>query len=305
MSSTHAIITLVCLSSLVDSRIARASDREGSNSVVVIIDGSGTFASRRDEAVERSAQLLDDLSQRQLHRWEQGTDRVTVISLDAMPEVIWEGGLRELQDQGPEAWRTRFEARTDYAHCTDVTGAFRLAATRLEGDPRDTGRYLFAFTDLVDEPPTTSIRRCTRPSNPSLPGDGFPWSELEGVDASVFWLPPNQKLAWKREVEARGQVESFHLYSESEAAQVSIRAPAPKEIERTAEDRAESRERALQAASTVGGWIGKVLLGGLVALGGLVLLAALSRRGGQVPTPAPHPTRRPPIRRHPQPQRRG
>lgn len=211
------------------------------NKVVVIVDASGSYSSRRIEAIDRAVALLSSMSQKKLHRWESASDRVTIISLDAIPEALWEGSLHELKTMDSEFWTAHFQARTDYVGCTDVTAAFRLAARHLDGDPRYVHKYLFVFSDLIDEPPTDSIYRPRKPSR--LPTGDFPWEALRDVSVSVFWAPPEQKLIWHRTVEERGLGASFVIYTTSESAEVIIQPPPRPRIELTENERKTERER--------------------------------------------------------------
>lgn len=212
-----------------------------SNRVVIIIDSSGSYKSRQGEAVDRAVALLDAISQRKLHRWESDTDRISIIALDAIPEIIWEGSLHELKTMETNSWIQHFTARTDYAGCTDVSSAFRIAVRYLSGDPRYVHKYLFVFSDLIDEPPTDSIYRPRKWSR--LPSGDFPWEQLQGISVSVFWVPPEQKLAWRRAVEQHGLVSSFALYTTSESAKISIQPPAKAVSEITVAERRAERER--------------------------------------------------------------
>jgi hypothetical protein len=143
-----------------------------------------------------------------------------------MPEVIWQGTRRELKTLDRNQWIVRFKARTDYSKCTDIGAGFVLAASLLEGDPKYVKKYLFAFTDLVDEPPLGSICKCRPPKRPSLPPETFPWENLQDVSVSVFWVPPEQKLAWARIAKEKG-LATFAIYTTSESAQIKI-SPPPK-----------------------------------------------------------------------------
>jgi hypothetical protein len=259
-----------------------------SNRVVLLIDASGSYKARQAEAVERAGALLEAMAQTKLHRWEPAADRLILISLDAMPEVLWQGTLQELKQSDRTAWAARFRARKDYANCTDVSAGFRLAAQHLVGDSRYVGKYLFAFTDLIHEPPTTAIGTCRRPTQPSLPSDDFPWAGLADVSVAVFWVPPNQKLAWRRAVEERGLGATFALYTTSESAEVTISPPPRPTVELTEAERQVERERYLgyvgTLAKVIGLGAGGVVLV-LIALGAGVALIRLCHRRRQ-PTQA-------------------
>jgi hypothetical protein len=196
------------------------------NKVVVMVDTSGSYKGRQMEAIQKTSKLLEAISQSKVHRWEKGIDQIFIVSLDAIPEVIWKGNLREIKALDRNYWIGRFKARTDYAKCTDMGAAFNLADSLLEGDSRYVKKYLFAFTDLIDEPPLESICKCKPPQRPSLPPDNFPWHGLQDVSVAIFWVPPDQKLAWSRIAKEKG-LTTFAIYTTSESAQVKI-APPPK-----------------------------------------------------------------------------
>ena len=166
-------VPVVLLIVLLGGSAIAASRIDSSNRVVIMIDGSGSYKSRQGEALTRSIKLLDAMAQAKLHRWEPVSDQIIIISLDAVPEVLWRGTLRELKTLDRTAWTARFQARRDYASCTDVGTAFKLATQHLKGDSRSVAKYLFAFTDLIHEPPTTSIRLCRKPLSPSIPPRRF------------------------------------------------------------------------------------------------------------------------------------
>ena len=124
---------------------ASSAERLNMNGTVIVMDGSETFGKQLERAIAKAMFLLDGMATRKLNRWEPATDRIIIISLDALPEVVWEGTLSELKSQGTEAWKSRFEARTDFAQCTNLVGAVHTAIQRLN-DPRITGKYLFMFS---------------------------------------------------------------------------------------------------------------------------------------------------------------
>jgi hypothetical protein len=246
------------------------SPAEPHNRVVIIIDGSGSYKARQTEAVERAVTLLEGMAQTKLHRWEPTTDSISLISLDAIPEVLWQGTLQDLKKLDRTAWTGRFRARTDYAKCTDVSAAFRLAAQHLEGDPRSVSKYLFVFSDLIHEPPMTSIAACQRPKRPSLPPDDFPWGALQEVSVAVFWVPPDQKLAWRRAAEEHGLTTNFALYSTSESTEVTIAPPPRPTLTVTDAERQTERDRYLGYGKTLAKGTGAIL--GLIVLLSLVVI---------------------------------
>ncbi|HEX8163576.1 MAG TPA: VWA domain-containing protein [Pyrinomonadaceae bacterium] len=257
-----------------------------SNEVVIMLDVSGTYKSRRAEALAKASALLDSIAQTKVRRWEQGAGRITIITVDAVPEVIWQGTLRDLKSVKQSDWAERFKARTDYEKCTDVEAAFRLATSHLQGDPQFVNKYLFAFTDLIHEPPTGSIRTCKPPSRPSVPSEEFPWASLQDVSVSVFWVPPDQKLAWQRAAADNGLGPSFALYTTSESGQVKVSAPPKPEAKITDAEREADREGYTQTFFGLLKWAA-IILGGFVALVVILLLVARSRRGSEPSGPAP------------------
>ena len=197
------------------------------NKVVVMIDGSGSYKSRQEEAVQKTISLLDSMAVTKLHRWEHASDCITLISLDAIPEVLWEGTLRDIKGVDRAAWKNRFLARSDYQNCTDVVSAFRQAAKKIEGDSRYVSKYVLAFTDLIHQPPTDSLSRAREATN-LIPED-FPWQSFKDVSVSVFWVPPDQKFIWSRAANTQGLGSNFSLYTTSESSSVKI-SPPPRPV---------------------------------------------------------------------------
>jgi hypothetical protein len=227
---------------------------EPSNRLVILIDASISFRDRQAEAVRRVTALLDSMAQVRLHRWETASDSIAIVSLDAIPEVLWQGTLRQLNAVDRTEWAARFRARSDYAGCTDVAAAFRLAAQHLGAETGDAGlvnRYIAAFTDLIDEPPMASIRSCQPAGRPSAPPKSFPWKELGEVSTVVFWVPPEQKLVWRREVDQRGLGERFTLYTTAESDAVQLMPPPRPTTTLTEEERVQDRARLGAAARSL------------------------------------------------------
>ena len=195
------------------------------NRIVVLVDASESFKQRRLEAVERTQQLVQQLTARKAKRWE-AVDQVVIISLDAIPEILWEGDVRALAQVKRGDWALRFKARSDYARCTDVDAALNLALTALERAPQPAGKYLIGFSDLIHEPPLQSPSKCKPPKLPSVPDKDFAWDRLADVSVAMFWLPPSQKLAWDRSMKENG-LTTFKLYTSSESSAVEIDVTKP------------------------------------------------------------------------------
>jgi hypothetical protein len=246
------------------------------NRVVLVLDASGSFAGRQAEAIARASRLLESIASRKLRRWEKAEDHVSLISLDAAPAVIWQGSLRELKQADPATWKERFAGRSDYARCTDVTGAFQLAAQELQGDAANVSRYLFAFTDLRHEPPTRTVSTCSAAHRG--PAEDFPWELLGDSSVSVFWVPPDPALEWRRAVQERGFSGSFHVYTASESGSVQTPAPPPARSRKTAQERDSERDALLSSGVRVAGWAGGGLLG---LVGVLLLLGQVARRSAR------------------------
>jgi hypothetical protein len=204
--------------------VPEAKEVAPANRIVVLIDGSGTFKQRRSEAVERAAELIDSVAQAQRRRFEGLQDTVAVIAIDAMPSVLWRGSLEDLRSADRRSWVRQFDARSDYAACTDIDTAFRLAAEELGASSSQVHKFAFVFSDLQHEPPGNDMDRCEPPRKG--PGDTFPWDRLEDVAVSVLWAPRSQKLLWRRQIDERGMSATFKVYTDSESAEV-VTAPPP------------------------------------------------------------------------------
>lgn len=250
------------------------------NRIVVLVDASQSFKLRRLDAIERTQQLVHQLGARRAKRWE-AADQVVIISLDAIPEVLWEGNTRSLSAANRNDWATRFKARSDYAGCTDVQAALELALTKLESAPRATGKYLIGFSDLVHEPPIHSPSTCKPPRLPSVPPADFAWDRLADVSVSMFWLPAGQKLAWDRAMREAG-LSTYKLYTNSESGAVDVELPAPAVRKVTEQELARVRESAQSWLASALTWA----LAGIASLGlGVVAYIAYARLRSQRRTP--------------------
>ena len=269
-------LMLLPILSMVGCEADKPAPKPG-NYVIVMIDRSLSFRSRQRDAIDRTVKYLDQIANRKIGRWEGKRDKVTVISLDAIPAVLWEGNLQDLKNLSAADWEKRFVARNDYQECTDITGAFSLAADRFaSADAEATSKYLLAFTDLIHEPHMKSASVCARPH--PQPSDDFPWASLEDVSVNIFWLPVNQKLIWQRIVKQKGLANHFALYSDSESGAVNIAPPPPAKRTMTQGERAELAGHYRSIVQNVG----LMLLGlaGLLVLGilGMMLLARRTPR---------------------------
>lgn len=192
------LFVLAVLAVTIAAPSAEAAEPVPKNQIVVMVDGSGSFGSRRMKALEQTRRLLEKLKEHRRDDWQEPREYIAVISIDALPEVLWAGTPKQLQNVEPGQWKTRFEARSDYAGCTDVQRAFEEAVKHLDGESSTTSKYLFVFSDLVHEPPADRMNRCEDADFPSTPAEAFPYDALNGVSVSMFWLPRDQKLVWSR-----------------------------------------------------------------------------------------------------------
>jgi len=280
-------LTLLSVLLLAGCETEKPAPKPG-NYVIVMIDRSLSFRSRQHDAIDRTVKYLDQIAGRKLGRWEGKRDKVTVISLDAIPAVLWEGNLQDLKSLSAADWEQRFAARNDYQECTDVTGAFSLAADRFaSADAEATSKYLLAFTDLVHEPPMKSATVCARPHRE--PTEDFPWASLEDVSVNIFWLPINQKLIWQRNVKEKGLANHFALYSDSESGAVNIAPPPPAKRTMTEGERAELAGHYRSIFQNVG--LILLALVGLLVFGfiGMILFARRTPRGAVPAMPIRRP----------------
>jgi hypothetical protein len=265
--------------------ISSAAAEIAPNRAAIVIDRSDSFKSRQSEAVDRVVSLLENMAQTKLHRWESETDQISIISLDAMPDVIWEGSLQALKATDPKEWKARFLSRSDLALCTDVKAGFELAVRHLEG-AGNSNKYLFVFSDLIHEPPTTSVRRCEKASG--FPSQDFPWDSLRDVSVSVFWVPPDQKLIWRKTAEEHGFGTTFALYTTSESFSVKTIPPPRPTLKVSEKEKKAQRERIVNSAKGIGTWVTIVLLGVMfLPLVMVFMRKARSRRNPQFVRPSP------------------
>lgn len=239
------------------------------NRVAVVIDTSGSFKSKMHDAAASTASLLEQMSTASIKRWEPAKDRIILISMDSLPEIIWSGALQDLKSLDQEYWKSALNAREEYSQCTDVVKAVRIAVKELNHDAGiKTNKYMFIFSDLVHEPPTTSIGQCTPviSANP-VPID-IPWEELADISIVSLWVPIDQKFAWTRALEEQGLEDTFKLYAlESEVQE--IKAPPRPDITPTQEEMQQARDQMKQGLS----FLGK---GALMLLFSVLALCALT-----------------------------
>lgn len=274
------------------------------NRVAVVIDASGSFKSKLQDAIASAASLLEKMGTVSIKRWEPAKDRIILISMDALPEVIWSGSLQELRTLDQKYWKSAFELREEYGQCTDVIKGFRLAISELN---RDAGakinKYMFIYSDLVHEPPTDSIGECAPidAANP-VPSD-MPWEAIADISIVTLWIPIENKFSWAKAVEEHGLTETFHLFArESEVKEIL---PPPRPDNRpTKEEEQEAKEKVFKGASFAGQAL--LIIGMLILMFiiitllfvlGLFIWARFIRKPRQ--TPPAHLRRPRPVQRRP------
>jgi len=241
---------------------------EPRNKIAILVDSSGSFKDRQTDAINRIVALLDTMAQAKLHRWDDVTDEISVIALDAMPDVIWKGSLRDLKALPRDCWVARFKARGDYAKCTDIAGGFNMALDQVAGNPLFVKKYIIAFTDLVSEPPKTSACNCS--AAVYGPPRKFPWERLQDVSIAVLWLPVDQRWEWQQVVARKGLAANFRFYTTSETKTITL-SPPPK----AEEDPAVAAANAAQVRTAATGWI-KGFIRIVASIIALVVLAPLA-----------------------------
>jgi len=216
----------------------------------VMIDRSRSFNSRQQDAIDKSLKYLDEIASRKLGRWQGKADKIVLISIDAIPAVLWEGTLQDFQKVPKEDWTQRFAARSDFEKCTDITTAFKLAGARFSAaDAASTSKFLVVFSDLISEPPLNSASTCAK-AHPA-PTEDFPWQSLSDLSLTVFWLPINQQLVWQRAVNDRGLASHVALYSDSESGVKSLAAPPAAELKMSESERLREKEKIASQIKTV------------------------------------------------------
>ena len=259
---------------LIASGIAQKA-QQPANIVIVLIDRSQSFQARQQNAIDSTVKFLDQIANRKLGRWEGKNDKIVIISLDAMPAVLWRGDLQELKALSEADWSKQFASRSDYQRCTNITDGFSLAGEEFANSySGPTYKYLLVFSDLIHEPPTTSASTCAKPNY--APTADFPWATLQDISLSVFWLPINQKLIWQRALREHGLANQAALYSASESGAVQIALPPPAKVKIAESERIAEANR-YKSLFTKGLWaVGA--LGAAVVLSFTVAIFSARRR---------------------------
>jgi len=269
MTKTIAItlIILLFMASSMPDKCHAAKRVRAFNRIVIVLDASGSYKTRRLEALDKASELINKVSSAKSKKHE-GKDQIVIITLDSSPEVIWEGAKDELTEENKKYLIERFEARKDYEACTDVEGGLQLAAEVFSRDPAPEFKYMFVFSDLIHEPSNGSANACVPAVKPSVPSAEFPWDSFSDVNASVLWMPINQKLAWKRAAKEAGFESSFRLYSESESGTIRITAPKKAKHTMTDDEKSSAKEKA-------GGFFSGIIKIIIVVIASVIALIAL------------------------------
>ncbi|MDO9632977.1 MAG: hypothetical protein Q7I92_13850 [Humidesulfovibrio sp.] len=279
MNILRTLSAALCLAVLVLFSLPARAEQPGglpeaSQKVLVEVDAAGSYKSRQAEALERASALLEAMAARNTRRFDSGKEVISIVALDAMPEVIWQGTRKALKADR-SSWHDKFRSRGQLAACTDVTAGFRLAAQLLEGDPRYTAKYVVAFTDMIHEPPLGSLSACAK-ARPE-PGPDFPWQELRGASITILWAPGSQKLVWTRAAKANGMEEILKIYTEGESALADLPDPRLPEVQLTEAERLARQNEMREMLKTGGrlfGWGAATVVASALCLG---LLAVLVR----------------------------
>lgn len=249
--------------------IAEASRPKPFNRVAIIVDASGTFKDHQFAAIKKARILLEEIADKKEKRFEE-PDEVYLISLDAKPEVIWYGKRQQLAQLTEEKISYIFRERRVFGNCTDIAKAFNLASHKLNRDPEATSKYLFVFSDLIDEPQTSGTK-CKSPGRPSLPPENMDWDALTGTAIGVFWTPDDQIQAWEKALADKGVSIRFYNAAEAENAEL----PAPRKAHKKMTE--DERDEKLAAIKGKGAWAAGVVMGvlkyGVIAI---LILAALA-----------------------------
>jgi len=270
------------LSGLPPSPVHAADIAKPFNRIASLIDTSGSYKDSQAAAIAKTQSLLDDIDNRH-HKRGEVPDEIVLIALDAIPEVVWRGTRKQLGAESAKSWKERFDARKDYAGCTDVEAGLALAAAQLNDAPAAQEKYLFAFSDFKHEPPRDDGKGCKAPQTPSVPGKDFDWLAFKDVSVAVFWMPYAQKAAWAKQVKEAGLADSFKLYVQAESQVVKISAPPAAKRKVSVEELGQARERIAGGLWTIISAVAAVLAVALFFSVALWSWARLRR----APAPAP------------------
>jgi hypothetical protein len=163
--------------------------------------------------------------------------------------------------------------------------SFKLALLHLQGDPRYFTKYLFVFSDLVSEPPTTSVTTCEKPHY--APDKDFPWQQLENVSTTIFWMPANQQMLWRKAMGNAGFTGLFVMNNSGFSEKMIIATPPKAEIRLSEADKELNKQNYIRKIKDFGKLAGMLVLRfamGFVALMVIIgVVAAIIRRRSSRP----------------------
>jgi hypothetical protein len=166
------------------------------NRIVIILDASGTFRKRVGEALPKIQGLVAGIEGERTTRYD-AQDEILIISLNGHPSVIWAGYKDQLDQLTEQQLQDAFGV-TPKPDCTDVGYALNLAGFKLNAAPPPTAKYLFAFTDLLNEPVTKDGKSCLPLSRPSLPPRSVEWDSLADASMTFFWVSDVEIRGWEQ-----------------------------------------------------------------------------------------------------------
>lgn len=240
---------------------AFAEKQKPFNRVVVIIDSSGTFANHQFKAIQKVNKLLAQMASKKEKRYE-AQDQVYIISLDAKPQIIWAGIRDQLLQLTQNELSELFKERRKYSYCTDIATAFNLAAYKLNRDPIPAAKWLFVFSDLIDEP-AISGTKCKKPEYPSPPSEKIRWDRLIDTSIVVFWAQDGQIIEWEEALLDKKL--SITFFDEAESLNTKILPPPKARKKMTDEERKEAKKRLIERGLFLLKW-GKFLAVGSISL---------------------------------------
>lgn len=156
-------------------------ERDPFNHIVILYDTTGSFKAHLDEAWGWVERLL-----KKFRKGRQ--DQITLIRLDGEPRVLFDLSAREVEEA-----HQKFLALKEGSKgcCTDVAGAFNLAAFVLKRDRWAGRKVLLVFSDLIHEPQ----------GRPVPPPRELDWGGLQGVELVAYFVAPEQISPWKQLLE--------------------------------------------------------------------------------------------------------
>ncbi len=263
-----SVATAVFCILVITAGASSAGRQKPFNRIVIVIDASGTFKDHCQSAIDKTEQILEKIAQRTEHRYEE-QDRIYLISLDARPEVIWAGRRDQVSQLAGKKLSALFDRRKQYSGCTDVAAAFNLAAFKLNRAPEPAAKWLFVFSDLIDEPPAAP-GQCRAPRRPSPPPENIRWDRLSDTAIGVFWAPDTQIMAWE---DALAETDlAIRFYDEAEARNVSVPSLPRARHKMSARERAEKKRKLAAAAKAAAGWGKKIITGATVLVACIIAL---------------------------------